>query len=74
MSARTTILNRRIEEICALGCVEVYGIIERLAKGEQIAQLADASPEECRYILEELRSLMAVYQARGGRSECQLNR
>lgn len=51
-----------LEALCLRGCRSVLRDIERLARGEAFPEVAALDPEERRRLLEELRSIMAVYE------------
>ncbi len=50
-----------VERLCQKGCARVWGDIEILEQGGRPAGAEDLSPHECRLVLRELRSVMAVY-------------
>jgi len=50
-----------IEAFCLQGCRSVRESIARLERGEVLPQVAALSPAERHVVLQELRSIMAVY-------------
>jgi hypothetical protein len=55
-----------LDRICADGCQAVRACIRQLEKGETPVSTAALSVEERRLLLVELKSIMAVYDARHG--------
>ncbi|MEO1767015.1 hypothetical protein [Thiobacter aerophilum] len=60
--------NQRVEQvvthICELGCTRVREIMGALAAQEAVPETAELGAEERAAVLAELRSIMAVYDAR----------
>ena len=54
-------INQRIEAVCEAGCDDVRASIQTLESGNKVALTDDLSPEECRRVLTELKSIMSVY-------------
>ena len=54
-------LNQRIEAVCEAGCEAVRASIKTLETGNPIALTDDLSPEESQQILDELKTIMSVY-------------
>ena len=54
-------INQRIEAVCEAGCDAVRASIQTLESGNKVALTDDLSPEECRQVLTELKSIMSVY-------------
>ena len=53
-----------IESLCERGCEEVRRVIGRLESGGDVPQTAPLSPAERAAVLDELRAIMSVYDAR----------
>ncbi|HGG60728.1 MAG TPA: hypothetical protein ENK26_12575 [Gammaproteobacteria bacterium] len=53
-----------VEDLCRQGCAEVYRTIHRLEKRQPVDALAHLSRFEQKQVLSELKSIMAVYDAR----------
>lgn len=64
MTVEDTAVQRVVEAICVQGCTYVNACIEALARGLPGSEYADLDPRQRRQLLEELRSLMAVYEMR----------
>ncbi|MGF1546646.1 MAG: hypothetical protein ACFCUG_04935 [Thiotrichales bacterium] len=64
------VLDRYVERICSSGCAAVYGVIAAMERGELPPVVADLNGEEQRKVLAELKSIMAVYDAREGGPTC----
>lgn len=54
-------INQRIEAVCEAGCEAVRASIKTLETGNPIALTDDLSPEESQQILDELKTIMSVY-------------
>lgn len=54
-------VNQRIEAVCEAGCDAVRASIQSLETGNQVALTDDLSPEETQLILQELKTIMSVY-------------
>ena len=52
-----------VEALCQKGCRSVHETIARLERGEVLPETLGLSQAERRVVLEELRSIMAVYGA-----------
>ncbi len=55
-----------VEDICTQGCAEVYRIINKLEKKQEVPALSSLTHFEQKQVLAELKSIMAVYDARDG--------
>lgn len=55
-----------IEALCEQGCREVRRAIGCLEKGEEVAETRRLSTVQRAMVLEELRAIMSVYDARPG--------
>ena len=54
-------INQRIEAVCEAGCEAVRASIKTLETGNPIALTDDLSPEESQQVLDELKTIMSVY-------------
>ena len=59
-----TKIHQCVETLSLKGCAEVTRIIAALERGEMVADTLELSEGERLATLEELKSIMAVYQAR----------
>jgi len=57
-------LETCIESICERGCREVRRVIERLERDGDVAETASLSAAERAFVLNELKAIMSVYDAR----------
>jgi hypothetical protein len=57
-------LESRLEALCEKGCRQVWQDIEILERGQELPETAELSPDERRWLLRELKQIMAVYQDR----------
>lgn len=57
-------INQCVETLSLKGCAEVTRIIAAMERGEPVADTQALSDEERLATLAELKSIMAVYQAR----------
>jgi hypothetical protein len=57
-------LEARLEALCEKGCRLVWGDIAALERGEALPETRDLTPAEVRWLLAELKQVMAVYGAR----------
>lgn len=57
-------LEARLESICAKGCRHVRRDIEALERSEELSETRDLSAAERRWLLAELKQIMAVYDGR----------
>ncbi len=57
-------LEARLEALCEKGCRRVWRDIEALERGEDLAETRGLTPEERRWLLRELKQVMAVYAGR----------
>ena len=57
-------VDEHVVAICELGCTRVNRIIELLEQGQVSDELSDVPSEHHAALLIELRSIMAVYDAR----------
>jgi len=55
---------RAVENICSSGCVSVNAIIITLESGNKIEGIEDFTDAEINELKNELKSIMAVYDAR----------
>jgi hypothetical protein len=55
-----------IERICDLGCGEVFRIIDLMERGDVVPELNGVNTEIHLVVLRELKTIMAVYDARDG--------
>jgi hypothetical protein len=58
------LLEARLEALCEKGCRHVWQDIEALERGEELAETKGLSADERRWLLHELRQVMAVYASR----------
>ncbi len=54
-------INQRIEAVCEAGCEAVRASITSLESGHPVALTEDLSTEESQQVLNELKSIMSVY-------------
>jgi hypothetical protein len=59
MASHKTI--KMVEDICKLGCNRVNEIIEQLERGESIGETTNLGQDETNTLLQELKSIMAIY-------------
>ena len=64
----TTQRENLLEELCQLGCRKINIILQSIDDNNVPNELKNISNEDCTYLYEELKSIMAVY---GGKS-CEL--
>ncbi len=65
-------VEQAVERVCNLGCAAVYRILDEVDRGIDPEPLA-ALPSGVRAdVVAELRSIMAVYDAREGGASCKL--
>lgn len=53
-----------VEALCQKGCRAVWCIIDALERGAPLPETADLSDREIRLVLQELKSIMAVYEGK----------
>jgi hypothetical protein len=58
------LIEARLESLCERGCRHVWGDIAALERGETLPETRDLTPAEVRWLLAELKQVMAVYGAR----------
>jgi hypothetical protein len=58
------LLQARLESLCAKGCRRVWQDIDALERGEELSETRDLSAAERRWLLSELKLIMAVYGER----------
>jgi hypothetical protein len=58
------LIEVRLETLCEKGCRHVWGDIAALERGESLPETRDLTPAEVRWLLAELKQVMAVYGAR----------
>jgi hypothetical protein len=56
-------IGRFVEQLCQEGCERVYAHIDALRAGRQLPGFSPLSPAERRLVLDELLSIMAVYES-----------
>ena len=56
-------VNQRIEAVCEAGCDAVRASIETLESGNSVALTDDLTPEETQQVLNELKTIMSVYDS-----------
>jgi len=61
-----------IECICDLGCGEVYRVIDLIERGDVVPELNGVNAEVHEAVLRELKTIMAVYDARDGGASCKM--
>ncbi|MDD5404426.1 MAG: hypothetical protein PHZ14_07805 [Sulfuricella sp.] len=59
-----TKIQHCVETLSMKGCAEVTRIIAALERGEPVADMLELTAGEKQATLDELKSIMAVYQAR----------
>ncbi|MGA7979416.1 MAG: hypothetical protein WCA32_04220 [Chromatiaceae bacterium] len=57
-------LEARLEALCEKGCRHVWEDIEALEQGQDLTETKDLSAAERRWLLRELKQIMAVYSGR----------
>ena len=57
-------LEARLEALCGKGCRQVWQSIEVLEQGGELPETQGLGAEECRWLLRELKQIMAVYTDR----------
>jgi hypothetical protein len=65
-------INACVERICDLGCGRAYRVIERIEQGKDVPELNGVSAEIRQPVLRELKTIMAVYDARDGGTSCKM--
>lgn len=63
-SMNQTRIHQCVETLSQKGCAEVTRIIAALERGETVADMVELTADEKLATLTELKSIMAVYQAR----------
>jgi hypothetical protein len=58
---REPVVEAVIEALAELGCRAVLEVIEALEQGRTLPETRDLEPDEAHRVLEELKSVMAVY-------------
>jgi hypothetical protein len=58
------LLEARLESLCEKGCRRVWADIAALERGDSLPETRDLTPPEVRWLLAELKQVMAVYGAR----------
>jgi hypothetical protein len=58
-------INSCLEQICEQGCRSVNQVIQQLELGEVIEEIAHLSRVQQQRLLQELKSIMAVYAVTG---------
>ena len=58
------LLEARLEALCQKGCRQVWGDIAALERGDPLPETRDLTLGEVRWLLAELKQVMAVYGAR----------
>ena len=59
----SNLVEERVTLICELGCVRVREVIRALQAGGTTPETQNLSPSERAQILQQLQSIMAVYDA-----------
>ena len=59
-----TRINQCVETLSMKGCAEVTRIIAALERGETVTEMVELTADEKYATLTELKSIMAIYQAR----------
>jgi hypothetical protein len=54
-----------VELLCHKGCKAVWGVIKQLEAGKPLPETRGLSPQENAVVLEELKSIMSVYEKTG---------
>jgi hypothetical protein len=57
-------VNECVESLCRSGCAAVRATILALERGQNVVQVEGLAPDERHAVLEELKTIMAVYDAR----------
>lgn len=57
-------ITQCVELLCESGCSEVRSTITRLETDQMVSQVEGLNAEERRQVLDELKSIMAVYDRR----------
>jgi len=55
-------VSQHVEQFCQQGCQKVYRVIAGLEQGEKLQEVDNLAPKERRLLLNELKSIMQVYQ------------
>ncbi|HEY9149138.1 MAG TPA: hypothetical protein VIQ22_09000 [Gammaproteobacteria bacterium] len=58
-------VSQCIEVLCQCGCEAVRATISAMESGAVVPQVQSLTEEQRRMVLDELRAVMAVYDARG---------
>jgi len=66
-------INACVERICDLGCSRVYQTIKLMEQGEAVPELKGTNEKTHPAVLEELKTIMAVYDARDGGALCKMS-
>jgi hypothetical protein len=56
-------IERCVEQLCQQGCDKVYEYIDALRSGRQLPEIGPLTAAGRRAVLEELLSIMAVYES-----------
>ena len=59
-------IDRCVETLSLRGCTEVYEVIRLLEEGKCLSETAELADDERNAVLNELKSVMAVYAERKG--------
>jgi len=62
-----------VARVCNLDCAMVYRTIERMEAGEEVVEVAAVDGATRQAVLDELKAVMAVYDARDEGASCKLN-
>lgn len=57
-------IDNSVDQICIRGCNYVYSTIDKINNNEEVGLLDNFSDSESQIVLEELKSIMSVYQAK----------
>ena len=61
---RTASIEVELERICDLGCLRVSEILAGVSSGKPVPELAGLNAADSEEILDRLKSIMAIYEAR----------
>jgi hypothetical protein len=64
-SDEAELIEHKVEQICALGCRQVYQRIDELRAGTGVPELAGLNSRQMAAVVTELESIMAVYTENG---------
>jgi hypothetical protein len=61
---RTASIDVELDRICDLGCTRVNEIIAGASSGKPVPELAGLNAADSKEVLDRLKSIMAIYEAR----------